>query len=262
MGVTASLSLPKLSLLYNLEEKNLRAERIIQDYAAKAALMGIGVGLASWIPGAAIPAILASLAIQKTQIYQPMARDLAALYRKDTDSYTDKLVNVASISTTGIEFASEFALEFLSDQAQELIWDAGLGAAASFIPFAGVAIGAGLDYAISQMLTWRVGTMTSIYFQNGGEWVGDRKQTLNIAKDLTGSITSFKGKSDSARNVRVNLNEIPSKVPKVRDSGVQSILPLLKGLADKLPPPVVRESLIAMGLSAILVDSAIHLYYA
>jgi hypothetical protein len=208
--------------------------------------MGIGVGLVSWIPGAAIPAILASIAIQRTQVYQPMAAQLATLYSTCADSYTNQLVNVASVSTTGIEFASEFALEFLADQAQELIWDAGLGFASTLIPFAGVAIGVGLDYAISQMMTWRVGTMTSIYFQNGGEWVGDRKQTLKIAKDLTGSITSIKGKSNSARDVRVDLNEIPLKVSKVRDSGVQSILPLLKGLADKLPRQVVRETLIAM----------------
>ena len=247
-----------------MEAKNTAAQKIIGDYATKAAFMGIGVGAVSWIPGAAIPAIFANLAIQRTAVYQPMARDLADLYHKNADAYTDSLGERGAAQLSGAEFAAEFALEFLMDQAQEIALDAGLGALASFIPGIGFAAGVALDYAISQMLTWRVGTMTSLYFQNTGEWIGDRKQTLNIAKGLTGGLTSSwkTSKEESSKSVRVELNTLITKVPELRNASVQHIIPVLKGFADKLPRTMVRDSLIAMGLSAVLVDLAMSSYYA
>lgn len=44
--------------------------------------------------------------------------------------------NVASVTTVGMEFAQEFALESVAEHAQELILEAGLGALATLIPFA------------------------------------------------------------------------------------------------------------------------------
>jgi hypothetical protein len=267
---SAALALQNVSILYNLTDKNARAEQIIKQYAAKHATMDIGVGLASLIPGAGIPAIIAAVALQSRVIYKPLAKDLAAVYLRDIDSYTDKLGHIAAGATVALEFSQEFALEFLAEQAQELLTEAGLGALATCIPFAGAVVGASLDYLIAQMMTWRVGTMTSIYFQNGAEWVQDRKSTMGIAKELTGGLHvtvtqlfSRRG-SDNARSkeVRVDLDEIPTKVPKVMQASVRNILPLIKGFADKLPRPVVRESLLAMGLPAIIVDSALQAYYA
>jgi uncharacterized protein (DUF697 family) len=52
-------------------------------------------------------------------------------------------------------------------------------------PFVGGLVGAALDYVIATAMTWRVGTMVAIYYQNGGKWVGDRKHTLELAKDMT-----------------------------------------------------------------------------
>ena len=265
MGSAVALSLQKVSLLYNVSDKNARAQQIIKDYAARHALMDIGVGAISLLPGAGVPAIIGSIALQNQVIYKPMARDLAAVYLRETDSCTDRLGDIASVTTVGLEFAQEFALEFLAEQAQELILDAGLGALATFIPYAGAIIGASLDYLIAQMLTWSVGTMTSIYFQNGAEWIGSRKETLEIAKQLTGglhvSARELMSKRARAKDFRVDFDEIPKRVPQVMDSSIRTVLPLLKGFADKLPRPVVRESLIAMGLSAIIVDAALHAYY-
>jgi hypothetical protein len=204
--------------------------------------------------------------LQSDAIYKPLAKDLAAVYLKDTDSYTDRLGNIASIGTVGFEFAQEFALEFLAEHAQELVIETGLGAIATLIPVAGAVIGASLDYLIAQMMTWRVGTMTSIYFQNGAEWIESRKSTMVIAKELTGglhvSLGELLSKSVRGRNLRVDLDQIPEKVPQVKEAGIRNVMPVIKGFADKLPRALVRDSLIAMGLSAVLVDAAMQIYYA
>jgi len=232
--------------------------------------MDVGVGVISLIPGAGIPAILGAITLQSKVIYKPMAADLAAVYLRETDSYTDRLGNIASAATVGMEFAQEFALEFLAEQTQELLLDAGLGALATFIPLVGAFVGAALDFLIAQMMTWRVGTMTSVYFQNGAEWVGSRKSTMEIAKELTGGlhvsffdfISGMAAAREQARNVRVDLNEIPRRVPDVKQSAVRNIMPLIRGFADKLPRHVVRESLLAMGLPPFLVESALQEFYA
>jgi len=109
-------------------------------------------------------------------------------------------------------------------------------------------------------------TLLAIYFQNGGEWVGSRQSTMEIAHQLTGgldvSFSDLFSEKQGTKDVRVDFDEIPLKVPQVMQSAVRNILPLLKGFADKLPRPVVRESLLGMGLSAIIVDAALHAYYA
>ena len=92
---------------------------------------------------------------------------------------------------------------------------------------------------------------------------------MEIAKELTGglhvSVTSLFSASgrikERSKGVRVDFDEIPSKVPKVKEASVRNILPLLKGFADKLPRPVVRESLLAMSLPPVIVDAALQSYY-
>ena len=266
MHSSTAMSLQKVSLLYNLAEKNARAHQIIKDYAQRHAIMDVVVGGVSWIPGLAYPAILASITLQSQVIYKPMAEDLAAVYLRDTDSYIDNLGRFATVATVGMEFAQEFGWDFLTEHAQELLLEVGFGGLATLIPGVGIGVAAGLDYLIAQMMTWRVGTMTAIYFQNGGEWVGNQKSTMEIAGKLTGglhvTLTDLLPGKTRTKDVRVDLDEIPEKVPQVKRSAIQNILPIIKGFADKLPRPLVKESLIAMGLSAMIVDAALHAYYA
>jgi hypothetical protein len=231
--------------------------------------MDIGVGIVSLLPGAGIPAIISAIAMQSSVIYRPMARDLAAVYLRETDSYTDSLGNIATAATVALEFGQEFAFEFLTEQAKELITEAGLGAIATAIPFAGAVVGAALDYLIAQMMTWRVGTMTTIYFQNGAAWLGNRKSTMEVAKRLTGGLhvglgelMSSAGRERARTNeVRVDFDRIPNDVPEVKQSSVQTIVALIKGFADKLPRPVVRSSLVQMGLPDMIIDAALDAYY-
>jgi uncharacterized protein (DUF697 family) len=236
---SAALALQNASVLYNLADKNTSAEQIIKEYAEKHVKMDIGVGPVSLIPGVGRVGIPFAIAAQTRLIYQPMAQDLAAVYLRDTDSDTDKLANIAPVATVALEFSQEFTLEFLMEQAQELVTEVGLGILATCIPFVGVLAGGTLDYLIAQMMTWRVGTMTSIYFQNGAEWVGNRKSTMEIAKDLTGAIhvsiteLMFQSGRDKAKSkdVRVDLDEIQNKVSEVRRSSVRNVLPIIKGFA-------------------------------
>jgi hypothetical protein len=270
---TAFLDLQHVSIISNIEEKNARAQEVIRRYARDHALMDIGIGVVSLVPGAGIPAIVGAIALQSNVIYKPMAKELAAIYLAETDTYTDQLGEVASVATVALEFAQEFAIEFLSECAFELVTEAGLGGLATLIPIGGAFVAAGLDYLIAQMLTWRVGTMTSIYFQNGGQWIDSRKTTMGIAKEMSGglavSVSTLlrTGKALVSRStvpesrVRVDFNEIPVKVPQVMKSGIKSLLPIIKNIADKLPRTAVRDSLVAMGVSTILVDAALAAYY-
>lgn len=266
---SATLALQHASILYHIADKNTLAREIVRDYAAKHAAMDVGVGLVSLLPGAGIPAIIAAIALQSSVIYKPMAQELARVYLRETDAYTDRLGNIASGATVALEFGQEFATEFLAEQAMELLTEAGLGAAATIIPLAGAAVGALLDCLIAQMMTWRVGTMTAIYFQNGAAWVGNRQGTMEIAKGLTGGLhvglkdlLSSSGRDNArAKEVRVDFDQIPSVVPEVRHSSVKTIVTLIKGFADKLPRSAVRASLIEMGLPAMIIDAALDAYY-
>lgn len=271
---TLALDHQHASIISHIADKNAQAQAIIRRYAAQHSMMDIGLGVISLIPGAGIPALLGAIALQSKVIYRPMAEELARVYLSETDGYTDRLGNVASISTVALEFGQEFALEFLAECAQELLLEAGLGAAATFVPIAGAAVAAGLDYLIAQMLTWRVGTMTAIYFQNGSSWIENRKTTMHIAKDLTGGMTvglssAIKiGRDRIAKRAptttppRLDLNDIPRRVQPVRDSGAKSLQFFIKSIADKLPRVAVRDSLLAMGYSVIVVDAALAIFYA
>lgn len=266
---SATLALQHASILFHLTDKNNQARRVVRDYAAKHAVMDVAVGLISLLPGAGIPAIVSAIALQSSVIYKPMAQDLARIYLRDTDSYTDSLGMLASGATIAIEFAQEFAVEFLAEQAQELVTEAGLGALATVIPVAGAAAGAALDCLIAQMMTWRVGTMTALYFQNGATWLGDRKSTMEVARRLTGGLHVGIGELMSSamrerartKEVRVDFDRIPSDVPEVQQSVVRSLLALIQGFANKLPRSAVRDSLIQMGLPNLIVDAALDAYY-
>jgi len=88
---------------------------------------------------------------------------------------------------------------------------------------------------------------------------------MKIAKELTGgihvSVTNLLSASErdkvKSKNVRVDLDEISNRVPQVRESSVRNILPIIKGFAAKLSRPIVRESLLAMGLPPNIVDAAL-----
>src|SRR5205085_9394516 len=88
---------PLTTTLMRLEDRNAKAQEIIQSYSRLHAGMDVAVGLAGLFPGAAIPALVAAIAAQSPIIYQPMARDLAAIYTVDESAVSEGIEQVRGV---------------------------------------------------------------------------------------------------------------------------------------------------------------------
>jgi len=237
--------------IFNLSERNRQAEQVIRDYARGHAAADIGIGiLGTIVPGATIPALIASIAAQAPAVYQPMTRKLSAIYSAAPDQVTNRVVVEAAVVGGVGDLASEFGREFMGEIALELLGEAGLGAAASAIPFIGGIIAAGLDATIAATLTWRVGTMVAMYHQNDG-WLESRHTTYERAKKMVG------GLSPETDN-RVNLDDIPSKNQEVLDKQLAVIKELINMmLSVSAGKEQIKAALIERKLPQQLIDLAI-----
>lgn len=237
--------------IFNLSERNRQAEQVIRDYARGHATADIGIGiLGTIIPGATIPALVASIAAQAPLVYQPMTKQLSTIYSAAPDKVTTRIVvEAAAVGGVG-DLAAEFGREFMGEIALELLGEAGMGAAASAIPFIGGIIAAGLDATIAATLTWRVGTMVAMYHQNGG-WIESRHTTYERAKKMVGGLSP-------ATDGRVNLDDISSKNQEVLDKQMAVIKELISMmLSVSAGKEQIREALIARKLPQQLIDLAI-----
>ncbi|MFZ0771389.1 MAG: hypothetical protein WCA49_17215 [Candidatus Sulfotelmatobacter sp.] len=256
--------------LMHLEDRNARAQEIIQSYSRLHAGMDVAVGLAGLLPGAAIPALIAAIAAQSPIIYQPMARDLAAVYTVDEDYISQNIEQVrgvlknAALQTGFLDVASEFGTEFIMQIGGELLTEAGLGIMASLcVPVLGGAIGAALDYLIANMMTWRVGIMVSIYYQNGGDWLSSRHETFEEAKRMTGGIATSVGEVLDAkkreRNVRVDLNSLRTKIPQIAELQVRSVKGIIDMMRDAMSNDQIRAALLGKGIPVDIIEKALSL---
>src|SRR3974390_1248160 len=134
------------------------AKDTIKKYSNRHAALDVGIGAAGFF-GLAVPALIAAIAAQAPLIYQPLARELEQIYNASSDEETRAIIRENVVVGGLADIAGEFSTEFIASIATELLTEAGLGAAASFIPFIGGLVGAALDYIIATALTWRVGTM-------------------------------------------------------------------------------------------------------
>lgn len=261
---------PLATTLMRLADRNERAQEIVQNYARLHAGMDIAVGIAGLLPGAAIPAIIAAISAQSPLIYQPMARDLAAIYTIDDESLGDTIGQVRGIVKRGafetgvLDIASEFGQEFMMQIGHELLTEVGLGVLGSLcIPVLGGAIGAALDYLIANMMTWRVGTMVSIYYQNGGEWLVSRHTTYEQAKNLTGGLATSVGEILDAkkrqRNVRVDLDSLRSQIPQVCEAQVRAVKGIIDMMRGAMSNDQIREALSSKGIPVDIIQKALSM---
>lgn len=261
---------PLATTLMRLADRNERAQKIVQDYARLHAGMDIAVGIAGLLPGAAIPAIIAAITAQSPLIYQPMARDLAAIYTIDDESLGDTIEQVRGIVKRGafetgvLDIASEFGQEFMMQIGHELLTEVGLGVVGSLcIPVLGGAVGAALDYLIANMMTWRVGTMVSIYYQNGGDWLVSRHATYEEAKNLTGGLATSVGEILDAkkrqRNVRVDLDSLRSQIPQVCEAQVRAVKGIIDMMRGAMSNDQIREALSNKGIPVDLIQKALSM---
>ena len=165
--------------ILQLEACNARAASIINRYAEIHRRMNMSVVLASLLPGATIPAMIAATALPALAIYQPMARELAHLYLGTPGSPPSPALKMAAH-----QFAAEFNPASATRMTGGLVSGMGMQAVSNFLPLATTCVSASLDFASSVKLTRRIGAMMSIYFQNGGQWVVSKLATFELAKDV------------------------------------------------------------------------------
>jgi hypothetical protein len=248
--------------LTQLEERNRIANATIKRYADRHAAMDVAIGGFGFF-GLAIPALIIAIGAQSPVIYKPLARDLAIIYDSGLDEQTNNIVRDNLLFTGAADIANEFGSEFLQSIAPELLSEAGFGVLFGLIPFVGGIVGAALDYAIATVMTWRVGTMVAIYYQNGGAWVGDRKHTLQLAKKMTGNfggglddlVSRFRHKNPQPINV--DLNSIPAEIPQVFESQVRSLRPFVDMLLKAANSDFVRSQLHAKGIPTSVIDGVL-----
>jgi uncharacterized protein (DUF697 family) len=195
--------------IFGLEDRNSTAERVIAEYAQNHRWLDVSVGLVGTvIPGGAIPAMIACIAVQGPLFYKPLAKELSKIYLLPEDQHTRRMVNEVLYDGITLDIMNAFNAEFLMEIARELVSEIGWGAAASFIPLVGGLVGAALDSMVAATMTWRVGTMISTYYQNGGRWLGDRSETFERSKALVGQLSPV-------ANGRVKLDDVPTANPEV-----------------------------------------------
>jgi hypothetical protein len=264
--VSSALSNPAALTVMRLGERNALAHQTIQQYADRHAMVDVSIGLIGFVvPGAAIPCLLTAIAAQAPLIYQPLARDLSQIYAASPDDLRSAgatIIGDAVARTAALEIASEFGTEFLMQIANELLVE-GLGVAGSLaVPFIGGAVGAALDYLIATQMTWRVGTMVSIYFQNGGAWVGNRQETFERAKEMTGKL--HVGVSDlldgkyKNQVPRVDLNDVPRNVGPVREKQIRVVRAMVGLMRGMMNNDQIRAAMNAKGIPADLIDEALR----
>jgi hypothetical protein len=247
--------------LVGLHQRNVDAKEIIRKYAQRHAAMDVAIGAAGFF-GLAIPALIAAIAAQSPIIYRPMAEELARAYNVERGGDAGQIIHTGVIVGGIADIAAEFSTEFIAMVAGEIITEAGFGAVAGFIPFIGGIIGAALDYVIATAMTWRVGTMVSIYYQNGGQWIGSRKNTYELAKEMTGGL-NFGLKDLAARftsaqkpELNVNFDSIPTIFPEVKDTQVQAAKQILGVLLLVSTSVQAKKALRDKGFPDFVIDGA------
>lgn len=250
--------------LNRLEQRNQLARDAIRKYAELHAKVDVAIG-ASGFFGLAIPALIIAIGAQSPLIYQPLARELASIYNSEVDDEAKSIVAENLVFTGAADIANEFGLEFIRSVATELITEAGFGTAAGFIPIVGGLVGAALDYVIATAMTWRVGAMVSIYYQNGGTWVKDKKYTLELAKEMVGAVSfgmrdlAARFSGENRQQFEADLNSIPQRIPEVFQSQVRNLRPIVSMMLKAMRVPEVRTLLQAQGIPLSLVDAALNI---
>ena len=105
--------------------------------------------------------------------------------------------------------------------------------------------------------------MVSIYYQNGGNWVENRKHTFELATEMTGGIKfgladlASRFTSANRPDMDVDLNQIPRRIPQVFEAQVRNLRPVISMLMQMGGAGKVRESLVARGVPPMVIDAAL-----
>lgn len=222
---------------FQWEARNKLANEIIATYAQKHKMMDISVGLGSGLAGILIPGIsfvglVGSLVAAVPVIYNPMTQKLAYIYKTSPDKVTRGLkvdtILAESVYDVGAELLFDFTTDFLMELITEMWPQLVAGAGASLIPFAGLAANAILDGIIASTLTWRLGTMTAIYYMNDENWLhSNKKRTRQEANKLTGFPSADIHRPDALSRI--------VDIPEVMETNVEKMLQTAKLMREANP---------------------------
>jgi hypothetical protein len=175
----------QLAPLLNPVSKRADVQALIESYAQRHIWMDVGIGLAGFIPipGAGLASMIGAIAAQAPLIYQPMAQEISLIYGRGVQDVEGEVIKGA-VMGGALDVAADIGVEFFKDIATELLTEHGLGAILAAIPIVGGAIGIGLDVIIARKMTYRVGYMVALYYENGGNWIGSRKETYETVTRL------------------------------------------------------------------------------
>lgn len=240
--------------VFGLEQRNKAAHKVITSYAIMHAAVDVGIGLAGLIPipGAATMALVLAILAQAPLVYGPMTEELAAIYNSSPDAQTDSMV----LETVGVGALADVGVDFLREIATDLITEAAAGLALTAIPFVGGLLAAGLDATIAATLTWRVGTMVAAYYQNGGVWISDRKNTYKLASEMVGP---FSPKTSD----RANLDDFARRNNTISQKHLKfatSLIDMMKGAA--LGKEQIRTALQSKEVPSWVIEQALRQSFA
>ncbi len=243
----------------HLDERNALAEETIRRYARSHArsdaLTGFAGGL---IPGGFVVALVWQLERQFRHLYPAMTKELAAIYNATPDDWTKRVAGRSTftegaaetlvqvlVGQVAIQVGGELATQMGPDLLHEIAWDVARegapGAAGSFVPVIGAGVGAISDVIIAVLMTWRVGAIVSVYFQNGGQYVGgSRKATYDTVKRTIARMPGI-----SKEDVKATGKEFQriSRLPTgQRVSAFRSFQPELERMAQTRRPAALQQA--------------------
>jgi len=206
--------------------------------------MDVGIGIVGLVPGAALPALALAIGAQAPVIYQPLVKKIGSVYLsppQDVVSAQLDMLPIMTVATGGVDITADFGINFVAEKAKEFIAEIGFGAAAgTWVPVVGGLIAAGLDWKIGTAMTRCVGRMASIYFQNGKQWSGSKRDTYEAAKNMTG-----------------DLNEIRKNMSDVRASLLKGVLAMVQMMRKHMTKEQIRDALRSQNVPDDLIDDAI-----
>ncbi len=234
-----------------LDERNAAADECIAALAKKHARFDATTGgILGLMPFGSVAAFGVQLRRQVRTLFPELVNELGYIYEADPDAVLRKRVNGWAVGESATQFVgSELATDaaadllnqlgtsFVTEIAPDLLVEGGGGLAAGAIPILGSAAGAAIDYVLAATVTWRVGTMVSVYYQHGG-FIHDRKTTYNVVKQKLVSFSNATERPGTCARVRSEIDE-------VRQSQIEKATKLATKLA-KLNPDLatVREQLL------------------
>ena len=127
-----------------------------------------------------MPALLGAITAQKPTTYDPMLRELAALYRRGNEAvYAGPPENGNLVGD--VDVVSEFGVDFIRKSAQEMLEEVQRRVLASRTP--GWYVTA---IYFARRLTMIFGCMGLIYCESGASWISSRRTTWELVRASIG----------------------------------------------------------------------------